>query len=85
MSLTATEDAPLIEHRTGVEELRERIAALVAEKAWDALVAAPRRVAQADVPMPYAPNLELEVTVREQDIRAAVIDVVNDADAVVAR
>ena len=32
MSLTATEDAPLIEHRTGVEELRERIAALVAER-----------------------------------------------------
>ena len=61
------------------------IAALVAEKAWDALVAAPRRVAQADVPMPYAPNLELEVTVGEQDIRAAVLDVVNDDGAVVTR
>jgi pyruvate dehydrogenase E1 component beta subunit len=61
------------------------IAALVAEQAWDALVVAPRRVAQADVPMPYAPNLELEVTVREDNIRAAVLDVVGDAGAVVAR
>jgi acetoin:2,6-dichlorophenolindophenol oxidoreductase subunit beta len=82
-------------HKTGrlvvVDNARQRcsaaseIAALVAEQAWDALVAAPRRVAQANVPMPYAPNLELEVTVREENIRAAVLDVVNDAEAMVTQ
>lgn len=49
------------------------IAALVAEHAWGALKAPPRRVAWADVPVPFAPALEERVLVSEEDIRAAIL------------
>jgi acetoin:2,6-dichlorophenolindophenol oxidoreductase subunit beta len=49
------------------------IAALVAERAFDALKAPPRRVAWEQVPVPFAPGLEKRVLVGEDDIRAAVL------------
>jgi acetoin:2,6-dichlorophenolindophenol oxidoreductase subunit beta len=49
------------------------IAATVAEEAWDALKAPPRRVAWEDVPVPFSPVLEKRALVGEDDIRAAVL------------
>lgn len=49
------------------------IAALVAEQAFDALKAPPRRVAWENVPVPFAPGLEQRVLVSDDDIRDAVL------------
>jgi len=49
------------------------ILSVVTEEAFDALVAAPRRVAWEDVPVPFSPVLERRVLVGEDDIRAAVV------------
>jgi pyruvate/2-oxoglutarate/acetoin dehydrogenase E1 component len=49
------------------------IAALVAEEAWDALKAPPRRVAWEDFPIPFSPVLEERVLVGEGDIRDAIV------------
>ncbi len=52
------------------------IAACVAERAFDSLKAPPRRVAWAEAPVPFAPNLEARVLVGEDDIRAAVLSTI---------
>ncbi len=49
------------------------IAAMVAEEAWDALRAAPQRVAWEDVPVPFSPVLEKRALVAAEDIHAAVL------------
>lgn len=48
------------------------IAAIVSEEAFDALKAAPRRVAWENVPVPFSPVLEKRVLVDEEKIRTAV-------------
>jgi pyruvate/2-oxoglutarate/acetoin dehydrogenase E1 component len=58
------------------------IAALVAEQAWDALKAAPQRVAWEDVPIPFSPVLEKRVLVDGQDIHDAILRTVSAAAAV---
>jgi pyruvate dehydrogenase E1 component beta subunit len=55
------------------------IAATVAEQAWDALKAAPQRVAWENVPVPFSPELEKRVLVGEDDIRDAVLKTVGTA------
>jgi acetoin:2,6-dichlorophenolindophenol oxidoreductase subunit beta len=52
------------------------ITAIIAEEAWDALKAPPRRVAWEDVPIPFAPVLEKRALVGADDIRAAILAVV---------
>jgi len=54
------------------------IAALVAEQAFDALKAPPKRVAWEDVPVPFSPVLEQRVLVGEVDIRDAVLSVLGN-------
>jgi len=49
------------------------IAAMVAEKAFDALQAPPLRVAWENVPVPFSPPLEERVLVGPEDIRRAVM------------
>jgi pyruvate dehydrogenase E1 component beta subunit len=49
------------------------IAAMVTERAFSSLRAAPRRVAWEDVPVPFSPVLEKRVLVDEDRIRAAVL------------
>ena len=51
------------------------IVASVSERAHDALVSAPRRVAPRDVPMPFSPVLEKTVIVGADDIEQAILDV----------
>lgn len=58
------------------------IAATVAEGAWDALKAPPRRVAWEDVPVPFSPVLEKRALVGEDDIRVAVLRTVGAATKV---
>ena len=48
------------------------IAAIVSEEAFDALEAAPRRVAWEDVPVPFSPVLEKRVLVDDEKIAAAI-------------
>jgi pyruvate dehydrogenase E1 component beta subunit len=55
------------------------IAALVSERAFDALKAPPRRVAWEQVPVPFAPALEQRVLVDDDDIRVAVLATVGAA------
>jgi pyruvate dehydrogenase E1 component beta subunit len=55
------------------------IAALVGERAFDALKAPPRRVAWEQVPVPFAPVLEQRVLVGDDDIRDAVLATVGAA------
>ena len=52
------------------------ITAIIAEEAWAALKAPPRRVAWENVPIPFAPALEARATVSDADIRDAVLSVV---------
>ncbi len=49
------------------------IASMIAEKAFDSLKAAPRRVAWENVPVPFSPVLEERVLVSDDDIRRAVL------------
>jgi acetoin:2,6-dichlorophenolindophenol oxidoreductase subunit beta len=58
------------------------IAAIVAEKAFGALKAPPRRVAWENVPIPFSPVLEDRVLVSEDDIRQAVLATVREGAAV---
>lgn len=58
------------------------IAAIVAEEAWDALKAPPRRLAWEDVPVPFSPALERRVLVEEDDIREAVLETVGAPEKV---
>jgi len=53
--------------------LASEIAASVSERMFGTLVAAPRRVAMADVPMPFAPELEAAVSVSADRIREAIL------------
>ena len=55
------------------------IVASVVERAYDALSAAPLRVAWEDTPVPFSPVLEQRVLVGEQDIADAVRTVMRDA------
>jgi acetoin:2,6-dichlorophenolindophenol oxidoreductase subunit beta len=48
------------------------ISAIVSEEAFDALKAAPRRVAWEDVPVPFSPVLEGRVLVDEEKIKSAI-------------
>ena len=48
------------------------IASMVAEEAFDALKAAPQRVAWENVPVPFSPVLEKRVLVDEEKIRGAI-------------
>jgi len=48
------------------------ITATVSERAFDALKAAPQRVAWEDVPVPFSPVLEARALADEDDIRAAI-------------
>jgi pyruvate/2-oxoglutarate/acetoin dehydrogenase E1 component len=48
------------------------ISAIVSEEAFDALKAAPRRVAWEDVPVPFSPVLESRVLVDEEKIKSAI-------------
>jgi pyruvate dehydrogenase E1 component beta subunit len=48
------------------------IVAAVTEQAFDALASAPRRVAWADVPVPFSPVLEQRVLVGDDDIETAI-------------
>ena len=48
------------------------ISAIVSEEAFDALKAAPRRVAWEDVPVPFSPVLENRVLVDEEKIKSAI-------------
>lgn len=52
------------------------IAALIAERAFDCLDAPVRRVAAADVPIPFSPPLERRVVPGEEEIAAAVRELV---------
>jgi acetoin:2,6-dichlorophenolindophenol oxidoreductase subunit beta len=52
------------------------IAAGIGERAFDALQAPVRRLAVPDVPIPFAPRLEAAVIPSEDDIAAAVREVV---------
>ncbi|MBA2517751.1 MAG: alpha-ketoacid dehydrogenase subunit beta [Solirubrobacterales bacterium] len=54
------------------------IAAIIAEKAFDSLKAAPRRVAWENVPVPFSPVLESRVLVSDDDIRRAVMATVGE-------
>jgi pyruvate/2-oxoglutarate/acetoin dehydrogenase E1 component len=54
------------------------IAAMVAQKAWSSLKAAPQRVAWENVPIPFSPVLEERVLVGDDDIRAAVLHTVRE-------
>jgi pyruvate/2-oxoglutarate/acetoin dehydrogenase E1 component len=49
------------------------IAAVTAERCWDDLRAAPKRVTWDDVPVPFSPVLEEAMTVSPEDIRRAVL------------
>jgi pyruvate/2-oxoglutarate/acetoin dehydrogenase E1 component len=49
------------------------IAAVVAERCWDDLLASPKRVTWDDVPVPFSPVLEEAMTVSPGDIRRAVL------------
>lgn len=49
------------------------IAAMVAQRAFSSLRAAPQRVAWEDVPVPFSPVLEKRVLVDEDSIRAAIL------------
>lgn len=51
------------------------VAAAVSERAFDALVVAPRRVAPRDVPMPFSPVLEQAVIIGADDIERAILDI----------
>jgi pyruvate/2-oxoglutarate/acetoin dehydrogenase E1 component len=57
------------------------IAAMVAQKAWSSLKAAPQRVAWENVPIPFSPVLEERVLVGDADIRAAVLQTVREGVA----
>ncbi len=57
------------------------LAATIAEKAWGALKAAPRRVARRDVPVPFSPPLERFVEPTVEKIVAAARDVLGLAPA----
>jgi pyruvate dehydrogenase E1 component beta subunit len=57
------------------------IAAMVAQKAWSSLKAAPQRVAWENVPIPFSPVLEERVLVGDGDIRAAVLHTVREGVA----
>jgi pyruvate/2-oxoglutarate/acetoin dehydrogenase E1 component len=57
------------------------IAAQVAERAWSDLKAAPRVVANADVPVPFASALERAVLVSGEQIRAAVLTTLDRVEA----
>jgi pyruvate dehydrogenase E1 component beta subunit len=49
------------------------IAAGIAERCWDELLAPPQRVTWKDVPVPFSPVLEEAMTVSSEDIRRAVL------------
>ncbi len=57
------------------------IAAMVAQKAWSSLRAAPQRVAWENVPIPFSPVLEQRALVGDDDIRAAVMQTVREGVA----
>ncbi len=52
--------------------LGAEVMAVVAENAWDALVAPPVRVSWPDVPVPYSPGLEYDCQVTAEDIVAGI-------------
>ena len=52
------------------------IVAMVCERTYGSLKAAPRRVAWENVPVPFSPALEARVLVSDDDIRDAVESVV---------
>jgi pyruvate/2-oxoglutarate/acetoin dehydrogenase E1 component len=54
------------------------IAAMISQKAFGSLKAAPQRVAWENVPIPFSPVLEERVLVSDTDIRTAVMHVVRE-------
>lgn len=58
--------------------LASEISAAVTERLFDRLLAAPRRVALRDVPVPFSPVLEEAVIVTAEDIERAILDVRKD-------
>lgn len=58
--------------------LASEISAAVTERLFDRLLAAPRRVALRDVPVPFSPVLEEAVIVTAADIERAILDVRKD-------
>lgn len=58
------------------------ICAMVGEQGFDALKAAPQRVAWEDLPVPFSPVLERRVLVGEDDIRSAVLSTVGRRQSV---
>lgn len=55
--------------------LASEISASVTEKLFDRMLAAPRRVAMRDTPMPFSPVLEATVVVSDSDIEQAILEV----------